>query len=440
MSADPYLVVRAASLYVPIVMLAAVWLLARPDRRRLTGAFMSMAWNVPALLALHLLAEQAGWWHFDATGGTLLRFPVDLWLAWAILWGPLAAIAFPATSLIFVAAAALIFDLIAMPAGFPVVRLGAAWLIGDAIAIAIGLVPAQLLARWTAADRRLCDRALLQVIAFSGLLGLVLPALAIETSGTSWINPLTYPRWILSVLAQVLAVPALVGFTAVQEFVTRGLGTPVPYDPPRRLVSTGIYAYVANPMQLSAVVLLILLGAIVRNPWIAAAAVVAHIYSVGIAGWDEDSDLRARFGSAWLEYRYRVRRWVPTWRPWYRDDTRVATLYVSEECEMCREVADWFRIRGARGLSIVPAEDHPRDTLTRITYESADGAYRASGMAAVARALEHVHLGWALAGFAIRMPIVAPFVQLLADASGAEPRPVNRRSATSRSLPSRRSA
>ena len=427
MSADRYLVVRAASLYLPIVMLAAAWLLAKPDRRRLTGAFMSMAWNIPALMAIHLLAERAGWWHFDAAGGTLLRFPVDLWLAWAILWGPLAAFAFPSAPLIVVAAAALIVDLIAMPAGFPVVRLGDGWLIGEVLALAICLVPAQLLARWTASDRRLRDRALLQVIAFSGLLGLVLPAVAIENGGAAWVNPFTYPRWMLWLLVQVLAVPALVGFTAVQEFVTRGLGTPVPYDPPRRLVSSGIYAYVANPMQLSAVVLLTLLGALVQNPWVAAVGVVAHIYSVGIAGWDEASDLRARFGNAWQEYRSRVRRWAPRWRPWYRDDTPVATLYVSDECEMCREVANWFRIRGARGLSIVPAEDHAHETRTRITYESADGTYRASGMEAVARALEHVHLGWAIAGFAIRMPIVAPFVQLLADASGAEPRPVRRR-------------
>jgi protein-S-isoprenylcysteine O-methyltransferase Ste14 len=319
-----------------------------------------------------------------------------------------------------------------------VVRLGDGWLAGEAVALAICLVPAQLLARWTATDRRLRDRAVLQVIAFSGLIAL-LPAVAIENSGTAWVSPLTYPRWILSILAQVLAVPTLLGLTAVQEFVTRGQGTPVPYDPPRRLVSSGIYAYVANPMQLSAVVLLILLGAIVQNPWVAVAGVVAHVYSVGIACWDEESDLRARFGEAWQEYRSRVRPWVPRWRPWYREQTPVATLFVSEECEMCREVAGWFRIRGARGLTIVPAEDHPLDTLTRITYESADGAYRVSGTDAVGRALEHVHLGWAIVGFAIRMPIVAPFVQLLADASGAGPRPVKHRlSAASRTLPTPR--
>ena len=424
-----YLAVRAAAIYLPIVLLAIACLIRRPDRRTVTGALMSMAWNVPALLAMHLIADRAGWWHFDAQGGMLLRFPVDLWLGWALLWGPLPAVVFPSAPLAIVVAAGVAIDLILMPAGFPVVRLGNDWLIGEVAALAVCLIPAQLLARWTATDRRLRDRALLQMIAFCGLLGLVFPAIAIEASHTPWVNPLTYPRWAVGFILQALALPALLGLSAVQEFVTRGLGTPVPFDPPRQIVTTGPYTYVSNPMQVSAVLLLLLLGAIIQNPWVAAAGVMGHIYSIGLAGWDEDTDLSARFGAAWPAYRRRVRTWVPRWRPWYRDEDPIATLYVSEDCNMCREVSAWFRSRGARGLSIVAAEDHPRDALNRITYESTGATYRASGVEAVGRALEHVHLGWALLGFAIRLPIVSPFAQLLVDASGAGPRTVRRRSA-----------
>ena len=213
--------------------------------------------------------------------------------------------------------------------------------------------------------------------------------------------------WQLSLDVQALAIPALLGLTAVQEFVTRGLGTPVPFDPPRRLVTTGIYAYVANPMQLSAVLLLVMLGVVLRNPWVSAAGVMAHIYSAGLAGWDEEVDLRRRFGADWTAYRLRVRRWLPTWRPSYTNDAPVATLFVAEECGMCREVSEWFRRRGVRGLTVVPAESHPSGALTRITYEPADGTRAARGTEAVARALEHVHLGWATIGFTLRMPVVS---------------------------------
>ena len=161
----------------------------------------------------------------------------------------------------------------------------------------------------------------------------------------------------------------MIGLTAVQEFVERGEGTPVPFDPPRRLVTTGIYAFVRNPMQVSAIVLLLLLGLFVENLWIAAAGVMAHIYSAGLAGWDEDEDLVDRFGDGWREYKKQVRRWFPRFRPWYPSETVVARLYVSESCGMCSQVGAWFVRQGARGLSILPAEHHPSGSLTRITYE-----------------------------------------------------------------------
>ena len=56
-------------------------------------------------------------------------------------------------------------------------------------------------------------------------------------------------------------------------------------------------------MQLSAVLLLVLLGLVVWNPWLAAAGVMAHLYSARLAGWDEGEDLRRRIGHAWTEYR-----------------------------------------------------------------------------------------------------------------------------------------
>jgi hypothetical protein len=70
------------------------------------------------------------------------------------------------------------------------------------------------------------------------------------------------------------------------------------------------------------------------------------------------------------------------------------------------------------------AEEHPSKDLRRITYERGDGTHALTGVAAVARALEHLHLGWALVGFALRLPGVNQIVQLLVDASGGEARQV----------------
>jgi protein-S-isoprenylcysteine O-methyltransferase Ste14 len=340
-------------------------------------------------------------------------------------------LAFEALAIGAITIVALAFDLILMPAAAPVLRLGPMWLVGEVVALAAGLVPGLLLARMTMRDERLPERAVLQVIAFSGLTLFVLPAIVAEATGAFWIQAFERPVWQLSLIAQGLAIPAIIGLSAVQEFVIRGGGTPVPYDAPKRLVTTGIYAYVRNPMQLSAVLLLCLLGLAFQNVWLAGAGIMAHIYSAGLAGWDEDDDLNKRFGSAWTTYRRGVRTWWPRVRPWHRDN-RPDQLYIAESCGMCSEVACWFRRHGARGLEIVPAEHHPLRALTRITYESSDGVYTASGIEAVARALEHVHIGWALIACVLRLPVVRPLTQIIVDASGGGPRRMAQRGALGR--------
>lgn len=420
---DPHLVVRAASIYVAVMSTIAVWLWRAPDARAVSGATLAFFWNLPTLLAVHLLARRLGWWTFDAQGGLLLGMPVDFYLAWAWLWGAIPALAFPALPLAAVVAIALGLDLLLMPAAAPVLQLGPTWLAGEAAGLLACLLPAQCLARWTRASTQLAGRTVLQVLAFGGLMLLVLPAVIIDESGGSWLPPHDRPAWRWSLWLQAFAVPALIGLTAVQEFAGRGGGTPVPFDPPRRLVTTGIYAYVRNPMQLSAVLVLLLAGVALHNVWLSAAGVMAHLYSLGLARWDEDADLQGRFGVDYPIYRAGVRRWLPTLRPWRQPGTADAQLYVAASCTTCRQVGRWFERRGGRGVKIVPAESHGSGALRRITYEPGDGTRAASGVEAVARALEHVHLGWALIGFGLRLPIVRPLAQLLADASGGHARP-----------------
>jgi protein-S-isoprenylcysteine O-methyltransferase Ste14 len=262
----------------------------------------------------------------------------------------------------------------------------------------------------------------LQVFAFSGLLMFVLPAIAIDGSGGAWFDPTGRPAWQLSLIVQALAFPALFGLTAVQEFALRGRGTPVPFDPPQRLVTTGVYAYVRNPMQLSAVVLLAILGLVLKNYWVSAAGIMAHLYSIGLAGWDEDEDLRQRFGEDWNQYRKAVRGWAPRLRPWFRSDGPSARLFVADRCGMCNEVGQWFAQRQARRLDIVSADTHPSGALRRITYDPGDGTGELSGVPAIARALEHIHLGWAVVGWTLRIPGICQLTQLLVDASGGAPR------------------
>ena len=284
-------------------------------------------------------------------------------------------------------------------------------------------ISAQLLARWTAEDRRLYGRVL-QVILFAALILGALPAMVLANTGGTWDALLQRPLWATSMLLQLLVVPAVIGLTAVQEFATRGQGTPLPYDPPSRLVVSGPHAYVANPMQISAMLMLVIWAVVLHSDWIAAAGVMAHIYSIGLATFDETNSMEARFGEAWTVYRKAVRNWIPRWRPWrpsLGSTTKPrARLYVAATCGKCSEVGRWFKRQRAVALEIIPAEDYEGKALERISYDAGHGSGLEQGLAAMARGLEHINLAWAFVGWSMRLPLVRQCLQLLVDASGGE--------------------
>src|SRR5215472_4501942 len=55
----------------------------------------------------------------------------------------------------------------------------------------------------------------------------------------------------IGVLLIMAGVPGVVGSFA--RFALQGLGTPAPVAPPQRLVVTGLYRYVRNPMYVSVI-------------------------------------------------------------------------------------------------------------------------------------------------------------------------------------------
>jgi len=427
------LLIRVLALYVPILAVSIALQIRRPTKRERSAVLLACLWNMPALAIVHTLALQHGWWTIHGSGGVMLfGMPIELLVGWMLLWGALPVLVAPDLPLSAVVLILFAFDYAIMPRCAPVVRLAPAptWLIGEAVAIALCLIPAQLFARWTRDDRRLAARATLQVICFGALVLWLVPSALFEHVGRGWSVLYSYDRRSLSIALQLVALSALPGLTAVQEFVTRGGGTPVPFDPPKRLVTTGIYAYIANPMQFSAALTLFTWGLVLRSWWITMSSAMAIIYGAGLAAWDEARDLDARFGAAWRRYRTHVANWRPRWRPYVELHAR---LYVAFSCGKCSEVGAWLEAQRPCGLQIVPAEQHPTRDLWRMTYDPGDGTREEEGIAALARALEHIHLGWALTGCFLRLPIVRPCVQLIVDASGGGPQRIARRPANNAS-------
>lgn len=120
----------------------------------------------------------------------------------------------------------------------------------------------------------------------------------------------------------VAAVPSVLGFAValrcIWDFGWTGRGTPAPMIPPKRLVVTGFYRYVRNPMYVGFIVgwagLWVVFGrASVTAIAVAASAVLATALFVLLY---EEPVLRGKFGADYEEYCRHVRRWVPRLRAW----------------------------------------------------------------------------------------------------------------------------
>ncbi|SDH80389.1 Protein-S-isoprenylcysteine O-methyltransferase Ste14 [Sinosporangium album] len=315
-------VIRGLAVFVPIAGLALSFSLRRPGHRDIAAVILATAWNLLALALVNTLALRLGWWTFTAEGAVVAGIPVDLLLGWALLWGAIPAHTTLNLPVPLTAAAFAWIDLGFMPLAAPVVTLGPDWLYGEAAAITASLIPGLLLARWTVRDVRLRLRVALQVILAGGL-AVALPA---ALAGL-W----SRPAWALSLAAQAFAVPALLGLAAVREFAVSGHGTPLPYDPPKRLVTGGPYGFVRNPMQVS-----MTLGFLALAPLdirFLAAAVSGVAYGAGLAAWHENDQLRTMYGTAWDTYRARTRPWIPRLRP--HDGIPPATVYIARTCPQC---------------------------------------------------------------------------------------------------------
>lgn len=421
---DKTLAVRAVALYVPILFALALVFWRRPSGRVLTGALLAFIWNLVWLVPLGRVAEYFGWFSFASFLPNFLGMPIDLWLGWALFWGAIPILLAPSRSWVL-GLAVVWLDLALMPQMEPVVHLGQTWLVGELVGAALCLFPGLALGTWTANDRRLAARTCLQVAAFTALVVGLIPLAVIETRNLILPSELQSSLLVKGFLLFLFGIPLILGASAVQEFVERGKGTPLPLDPPRVLVASGPYAYVANPMQLSITLVLGVLAVALRDEWFALGSAIAVAFSAGLAEWNENAQLRSRFGDRWLAYRSGVRNWWPRWTPIYSELTRedsTSQLYFAMTCDQCRSVGDWIARADPTGLEFVPAETSPIP-LRRMTYVGYDGT-RATGVAAFGRALEHINLGWAMLGWLIRLPILNPLIQLIVDASGGGPRDV----------------
>jgi protein-S-isoprenylcysteine O-methyltransferase Ste14 len=119
------------------------------------------------------------------------------------------------------------------------------------------------------------------------------------------------PGWAHPLGIALMLVGGTLALACVAAFVTRGEGTPAPFDPPRKFVAGGPYRFVRNPMYIGGFLVLFGFGLyelsitilLFTLPWL----LCAHLFVIAY----EEPHLRSMFGGAYQEYCGSVRRWWP---------------------------------------------------------------------------------------------------------------------------------
>ena len=124
-------------------------------------------------------------------------------------------------------------------------------------------------------------------------------------------------------LMLILSGLVVMGLT-ISLFIRIGKGTLAPWSPTKKMVITGPYRYVRNPMILGVLTVLLGEALIVWSKnillWAVSFFIINTIYFI----ISEEPDLEKRFGEEYREYKKHVSRWLPRLSPFYPDQKKAA--------------------------------------------------------------------------------------------------------------------
>jgi len=133
---------------------------------------------------------------------------------------------------------------------------------------------------------------------------------------TRWagITSLTWTGMIAGALFAWIGLILLV--LCINLFALFGQGTLAPWDPTQKLVVSGPYRHVRNPMITSVAMMLtgqaLFWGSWIIGLWAGIFIVINHVYFI----LSEEPGLEKRFGENYVNYKANVPRWIPRLKPW----------------------------------------------------------------------------------------------------------------------------
>lgn len=120
-------------------------------------------------------------------------------------------------------------------------------------------------------------------------------------------------RWVG--VALILCGAAVV-IEAFARFAWDGLGTPAPLFPTRKLVVSGLYRHVRNPIYCAVTALILGEGLLLGDARVMRYGLYTWIFLHLLVMLYEEPTLRRRYGREYEDFRSAVPRWIPRLRAW----------------------------------------------------------------------------------------------------------------------------
>ena len=108
---------------------------------------------------------------------------------------------------------------------------------------------------------------------------------------------------------------AIAGY-CVTLFYIKGEGTPAPWLPPVKLMVTGPYRYMRNPMTTGVLLILTGQGLLFSAPAFAVWFGILFVLYSAFYIFVEEPGLKKRFGDDYVLYKANVGRWIPRFSAW----------------------------------------------------------------------------------------------------------------------------
>lgn len=151
-------------------------------------------------------------------------------------------------------------------------------------------------------------KTFVQIICAWGITLVLFPWFILKAFGDSLNPPIGLPLYIG---LAIFVIFSLLGLSSAFTMVKVGNGTPLPIDQTTKLVVSGPYRYVRNPMAIAGIGQGIAVGIIYTSVPIFAYVIIGAVLWQVVVRPIEEKDMEKRFGKEYNDYRTRVSCWMP---------------------------------------------------------------------------------------------------------------------------------